>query len=492
MKDNRSSNGFHSILFILYIILGIWGILVHEPWRDETEAWMIARDSGSFSDLYQNMRYQGHPMLWHIGLFLISRFTTDPLAMQIYHLLIISVAVYLFMRYSPFPVWFRSLFPFGYYFFFEYGVISRNYAPAVLLFILFAIWFHRKPWLSALCLGLSMHTNAYAFMGASGLALGLWAFPFMRQLFVQRKTNKSIMLCLGIVAVFGILSLKGMIPPDDAVYKPKKIEWGSPKDFLEHSGSVFWSAASMQRFWRISFWNARLFYDTNIITIYSIILLGFIMMYMLKKPEHRIAFMAFSVFIVLFNHLVYPTSAFRHWGMWFFSFITLIWIRGFDGVSFKTWMPEKAFWTGILSLHLFSGISARVYDVFMPFSGGREVAKYIKSHHLDSSLIIGNPDYASSTACGFLGGKKLYYPEKQKYGTFMVWDTLKKSYPDCRELELLCRDEMKRTGRNSAILIDAYKLTRPWKYARYEELYYSGSVLASEEDLHIYKISLNE
>jgi hypothetical protein len=43
-------------------------------WLDELQAWLIARDSSSVIDLFKNLKYEGHPGLWHICLYLISRF----------------------------------------------------------------------------------------------------------------------------------------------------------------------------------------------------------------------------------------------------------------------------------------------------------------------------------------------------------------------------------------------------------------------------------
>ena len=58
----------------------------HEMWRDELQAWMIARDSTSLGDLFgHNMRYEGHPGLWHLALFVLTRVTDNPVAMQALH-----------------------------------------------------------------------------------------------------------------------------------------------------------------------------------------------------------------------------------------------------------------------------------------------------------------------------------------------------------------------------------------------------------------------
>ena len=49
----------------------LWlGLRAHELWRDETQAWAVARDSGSlFQLLATGIRYEGHPPLWYCLLY---------------------------------------------------------------------------------------------------------------------------------------------------------------------------------------------------------------------------------------------------------------------------------------------------------------------------------------------------------------------------------------------------------------------------------------
>jgi len=37
------------------------GVYNHEPWRDEFQAYLIARSSHSLGELFQNIKYEGHP-----------------------------------------------------------------------------------------------------------------------------------------------------------------------------------------------------------------------------------------------------------------------------------------------------------------------------------------------------------------------------------------------------------------------------------------------
>ena len=65
----------------------------HEPWRDEWQAWLLARDSPSLKALLYNMRYEGHPPTWHVVLFALSRVTRSVVALQALQLVLATAAV---------------------------------------------------------------------------------------------------------------------------------------------------------------------------------------------------------------------------------------------------------------------------------------------------------------------------------------------------------------------------------------------------------------
>lgn len=98
---SKSNTAFTGLLVSVFFIFGLIGIANHEMWRDELQAWMIARDSSSLSDLFRNLRYEGHPGLWHSCLYFITRFTRNPIAMQFFHLLLATGVIFIFTRFSP-------------------------------------------------------------------------------------------------------------------------------------------------------------------------------------------------------------------------------------------------------------------------------------------------------------------------------------------------------------------------------------------------------
>ena len=93
----------HGVLTSLFLLAG--GLLIsrHVLWRDEAQAWLIARDSHSLRDLLTLVHYEGHPPLWYLLLFLVTRATQRPEAMQWLQLAMAAATLFMVVRFAPFP-----------------------------------------------------------------------------------------------------------------------------------------------------------------------------------------------------------------------------------------------------------------------------------------------------------------------------------------------------------------------------------------------------
>src|SRR5262249_46129987 len=115
--------GLLLVLLATFSVITAIGLRGHAMWFDELHAWNIARASHSVGDLSQNLRYEGHPILWYLPLFAITRFSGDPHAMQLLQWAIATGTIALVLFRAPFSVPVRVAVLAGYCFAFEYGVI---------------------------------------------------------------------------------------------------------------------------------------------------------------------------------------------------------------------------------------------------------------------------------------------------------------------------------------------------------------------------------
>lgn len=120
-------------LAMLFFALGLLGIAHHEISRTEYLAWAIARSSVDLPQLLNTMSLAGGPFPWHIFLWVITAFTNNPFAMQLFHLSVASGAIFLMARFSPFSGVEKILLAFGFVPFYEHGIISQGYSLSSLL-----------------------------------------------------------------------------------------------------------------------------------------------------------------------------------------------------------------------------------------------------------------------------------------------------------------------------------------------------------------------
>lgn len=210
----------HRLVFLLtavFIVIGLVGIFRHEMWRDELQAWSLAKDSSSLAELYQAGRYEKHPQAWFLVLFLLSRLTASPVIMQLFHLFPASLSAYLVLKFFPFPLLYRFLLIFGYYLLFEYGIISRNYALGVLCLFLFCTLypsFRSRPFPLGLCLFVTANTSAYGLIVAVCLSAALLADVILTE-DLRGRVKYYFPLILAVLGVF--LAYIQLAPMADSV-----------------------------------------------------------------------------------------------------------------------------------------------------------------------------------------------------------------------------------------------------------------------------------
>ncbi|MCM1267872.1 MAG: hypothetical protein NC302_08210 [Bacteroidales bacterium] len=167
----------------LYAAAHLAMALMHEPFFDEAEAWQIARSVSLRTLFLETTHYEGHPPLWHLILMPFAKAGAPyELTLTLVSLAFMGTAGFLILWYAPFPRPVRLLLPFTYFFFYQYGVISRVYCVMTLAFVLSAITYQKRnerPGRYVAALLLLCLTTAYGLVIAGGLAF-LWLWEILR------------------------------------------------------------------------------------------------------------------------------------------------------------------------------------------------------------------------------------------------------------------------------------------------------------------------
>ena len=463
------------LIFIGFLIFSLFGILNHEMWRDELQAWMLARDSRSIVELYQNMQFEGHPALWHICLFGLSQITHNPLIMQLFHWLISLCVAYLILNYSPFTLFQKFLLTFSYFIFFEYTLISRNYNLAILFSFLFCILYARSKSqyiLYALLLALLANTSAYGFL----MSLILFLHICLNNL-SQRKWSRfsfyegnwrpkiGIKLTSSIaIAILGWLTSAFQMVRADVddfidfaelgfrAYTPATSTAGfihlnafTAFDFddLRHASrainGIWESYFPLPTLFTLNFWDANIlsYSDSlgtfkgvainDLVAVFSSIsLLLFIGYLFSRKLIIFWTYLLGNLLLFGFHIFIFKGFFIRHEGFFLILFIVCSWLllssESQNHVAYQLRSINRrsifsTLLTVILSAQLIAGVYAVSMDYIHPFSAGKATAQYIETNGFTNSTILGSQHRQASVISGYLD-IPIYYPELGRSGSF--------------------------------------------------------------------------
>ncbi|NJP10038.1 MAG: hypothetical protein HC866_11610 [Leptolyngbyaceae cyanobacterium RU_5_1] len=441
----------------MFTLISLIGMINHEMWRDELQAWLIAVNSSSIPGLFQTLKYEGHPALWHICLYVISRFTHNPIAMQLFHFSISVGSIYVFTRFSTFSKSHKVLFVFGYFPFFEYNLISRSYSLGILFIFLFCSLFpnrYRNYLILSVLLALLANTSIFGWIISICLAMTL-----ILERIINRNANKlnsfeqgKLALSLSIFMTSVMIAFVQMLPPSDAQFHGNK-----GQQALQQSSSALLISVKHLSSTLLTVWKSYIpipklfehdFWNTNILTaeaiplsalalILSITLLFLSVILFIRKPIILFLYLSGTFSILLFIHEVY-LGYLRHYGHLFMLFLVCVWLSSYykqsniliekmrvlESIkSFVAYISSRKiqYFTGILYIHAFAGIFAFSMDLIHPFSASQEVASFIRNQQLDKMLIVGSSDTAVSPLAAWLD-REIYYPDIRRSASFVPWN----------------------------------------------------------------------
>ncbi|MBR3688980.1 MAG: hypothetical protein IKL85_07910 [Lentisphaeria bacterium] len=164
-------------LFLAYAAVTFVLTLRHEPWADELQAWLIARDC-TVPEIFKMMRWEGHFVPWYLMLHVFAAHGGPVLCMNLLSWAFMAAAGAFFVFRAPFTLPVKALILSSAGMLFWYPVVARCYAPIPLLLFLLAASYParlKRPLLYGLLIACLTNTHAY-FEGFCGIIFVLWAF----------------------------------------------------------------------------------------------------------------------------------------------------------------------------------------------------------------------------------------------------------------------------------------------------------------------------
>ena len=425
------------LAFVLYIAIIAIVMCFHEPWFDEAQSWLIARDSPIASIFSIRTHYEGHPPFWNL-LFAIAAKNGVPYEFGIKGIQLVCASLlgaWLIFK-SPFKhtsSLATFLIPFTYFACFQYGVTSRPYALLCLSLLVAAhYWNSADSKTSSACkLAISLMfmclLSVYGIAFAAGFTIAWIWRVFSKNISeaCNKACNKTLnfsaifhaikatislnlarLISWGLIAIFGVANLALAWPAKNAFATRATIDGNSTIAkcfafiFAMPSESMFTSFYGDISMRRMPFD----FLPIAICTVFSLAIWAFAI---------RIAKRRKLLAVLLIPYLVLTIVAVRyftlhHAGLIFVFLLSVLWIshikeplssKDIPAIFVKIaptkfrFIKNKALKINvlisiILAPSLIWNAFACVNDILFDYSPSRAVAQYISSNHLQNKRFV--------------------------------------------------------------------------------------------------------
>ena len=446
LQDSHNARTLALLLaFVLYIAIIAIVMCFHEPWFDEAQSWLIARDSSLTDIISVRTHYEGHPPFWNLLLAIAAK-NGVPYEFGIKGIQLVCAS--LLGAWLIFKSPFKSasslatfLIPFTYFACFQYGVTSRPYALLCLSLLVAAHYWNSadsktsSAWKLAISLMFMCLLSVYGIAFAAGFTIAwIWrvfskninkTLNFSDILHAIKATiasNWARLISWGLIAIFGAANLALAWPAKNAFATRATIDGNSTIAkcfafiFVMPSESMFTSFYGDISMRRMPFD----FLPIAICTLFSIAIWAFAIK--IAKRRKLLAVLVIPYLVLTIVAVRYFTL--HHAGLIFVFLLSILWISHikeplstkdipaiFIKVAIftksalakikptnlyqnKTKITEnKAFKINllisiILAPSLIWNAFACVNDILFDYSPSRAVAQYISSNHLQNKRFV--------------------------------------------------------------------------------------------------------
>jgi hypothetical protein len=361
-----------------HVALGLYAALIavvvvrHEPWFDEAQAWLIARDSNPIN-LFERVRYEGQPGLWHL-LLMVPAKTLPYWTLNWISAALGAAGAYVFLRRSPFPTAVKVLVPFTYFLLYQYGAVARNYALLPLSLFCLAVLYRRRrerPAAFAALLFLLANTSAHGFLIA-GTFLAIWVVEALVGWWKRsiQLARSQLVAMRGAGAGMARVALM-LRPPADRTIASKGIRSIRPRTFLEITGDMI--NGSFAENW-----------------IVLVVALGASLWFFRRMRVLHLYLLPTIVLLLFFGYV--------HHAPWHEGVLFLVWVFAF-WVGLQRWIPgslwdDRSRWAalGVLALvcafQVVWTVRTAASDIRAPYSGSEALARHLEAHDLQDKRIF--------------------------------------------------------------------------------------------------------
>lgn len=411
MNNKRINKYIPEILaLIFYMVCMIIVMYFHEPWFDEAQAWLIARDASLKEILFVLPHYEGHPAIWHLVLLPFAKLGAPfEFSIKLVSLTFCSIAMGLFIFKAPFKRIVRLTIPFTYFFFYQYGVISRPYCILMLGFILCAMFYKTKkikPFRFVLALGILCSASAYGIILSAGIAIA-WLIEIFYKDFSINSIKKFFydkrFFALLILLMFNLMLVISIMPKPDTYAMANVVK---NNDYISRFIYMFFVLPGDATYLDIcNYFTTKLAVNIDSsIGIAGSGIISFLLIAFAKRNNKLLLLLIPYSFIGVFSTFVYFNP--HHVGIITEFFLFIVWIcyegkkekninfqflnkliREESDIRLLNGIPA-AFFGIVICISIIWTIMSSVNDIYFPYGVGRDLETFIKENNLDKYNIM--------------------------------------------------------------------------------------------------------
>ena len=191
----------------------VYSISKHSMFRDEQNAWQLAKNPNSIFEMLGNSRYEGRPPTYFLILRGLSLVSNAPEAIKAVSIVCAAISGFVILNKLRVHLYLRILLLLTFPFSGVYFVFVREYSLVILLLVLIC-WIALDGKLTSVLgvflIGLLMFVNLFGLM----MGISITMYLIFQSTCDRRKTKMNAML-LSLVAGLSILL---MIPPGDTTF----------------------------------------------------------------------------------------------------------------------------------------------------------------------------------------------------------------------------------------------------------------------------------
>lgn len=485
---------------IVYIFFAGWLIingillLLHEPWRDEANVWLMAKELSPIQ-LFREIRYQGHPCLWYLLVMPIAKIGLPFRTIGGLSLLLMAVTVWIFLRKAPFHLLTKAVCLFSPIFTYFYPVIARNYCLIALILVILAWQFPERNKYSVrygLLLGLLVQADTIA-IAPAGMISAMWLWENIWHCYKEKSAQllKRTLLGIWIPAVSaGLLFLQFYQVSDSPQFQVREL--GMSEFFREVKNFTYGILIRM---------TGR--GQSFCLLFFALCFLVFLMAAIRVKNGWAGIVLACSVlFQAAFSAVIYQLHLWHYISLGF-VFIWAVWImweqwkdKGGEDKIGRSGLIGQECLLMLLTVCMFlhwnskeesSNLGQALHGTY---SDGGNAAEYIKEQITSDELIISDNVSMASTVLAYLKNYEFYYAGSGEPASYADWSErqsgeisyqelatwVRKAFPDKEGFYIL--------KSNESCIYDGEELENC------ELLYQTETETTSGEEYKIYRVEI--